>query len=145
VARHDVKVTNSLLSRYIIIGLYIVVVVLLYILFSDVISSIAFIALAIMTLAISFKLWPKKNVGIVTFGVTDQGAVELPALLANGELLLKNQTSSYQITNASFYNGFFMVVKMKTKQGGKSSSLVIFKDSVTESDYRLLARVIKQL
>jgi hypothetical protein len=115
---------------------------LFIILFSEIISNIAFVILAIMVLVVSFKLWPKEATGIFNFSVTDQGAVELAI---DTDLPLKNQTTSYQITNASFYNGLFMVVKMKTKQGEKSSSLVVFKDSVTESDYRLLARVIKQL
>jgi len=116
--------------------LYTVLVILLYLLFSTMISHIVFAALLIVIVGLSFKTRQIELKNTFSFIVSEQGVLEFTERVGS-------TISPYQITSASFYNGLFIVLKLKTQEG--ATSIVLFKDAITQLDYRLLARIIKQL
>jgi len=100
------------------------------------ISHIVFAALLIVIVGLSFKTRQIELKNTFSFIVSEQGVLEFTERVGS-------TISPYQITSASFYNGLFIVLKLKTQEG--ATSIVLFKDAITQLDYRLLARIIKQL
>jgi hypothetical protein len=69
----------------------------------------------------------------------------------NGEIAFHSPALGFvegKIKHSSFYNGLFLFIhiahkrRLVDKSKNRSSSLVIFRDALSEADYRLIARLI---
>ena len=65
------------------------------------------------------------------------------------KIIVKEEVIRGVVSASSFYNGLFISLYLKNerndftdKSNSKKSTLVIYRDAVKESDYRLLARII---
>ena len=98
------------------------------------------LCLGFFLIALYLAIKTSKQTGSLT--LTEDGMITLPNNAPS--------TTQFTIKTASFYNGLFLYISLEHKKGfiEKKSNyparLILFRDSINEQDYRLIARLINQ-
>ena len=137
--KYNITVNSSLYAAIFVFALYCSVILLLLLIFN--ISWLTF-PLFILLLGVAVYGAGKAYRQRYHLKLSDSGRVEVRAS-ANGKL------TSGLVSASSFYNAFFLSLHLKNNPNDFSSlnhrkklSVVIYRDAVSESEYRLLARLI---
>ena len=135
--KYKITVSRSIYAAVFVFALYAFVIILLLLIFN--ISRLTFpffILLLIIAVYGAVKAYRQRY----QLKLSDSGLVELSV---NGELI------SGLIAASSFYNSFFLSLHLQSDpnyfsaiSSNKKLSIVIYRDAVSESEYRLLARLI---
>ena len=135
--KYNISVRRSFYAAIFVFSLYCSVIVLLLLIFN--ISWLTF-PLFILLLAVAVYGAGKAYRQRYQLKLSDSGQIEV---FVNGELIRGLVSAS------SFYNSLFLSLHLKnnpndfsTISKSKKFSVVIYRDAVSESEYRLLARVI---
>ena len=137
--KYNITVNSSIYAAILVFALYCAVLLLLLLIFN--ISWLTF-PLFVFLLAVALYGAGKAYRQRYHLKLSDSGRVEVISS-ANGELI------SGLVSASSFYNGLFLSLHLKNNpndfpklSNSKKLSVVIYKDAVSESEYRLLARLI---
>lgn len=135
--KYNITVTRSLYAAVFVFTLYCSVILLLLLIFS---ASWLTFPLFVFLLALAFYGGGKAYRQRYQLKLSDSGRVEVSA---NGEVI------NGVVSAASFYNALFLSLHLKnnpydfsTPSNSKIFSIVIYRDAVSESEYRLLARLV---
>lgn len=133
--KYDINISASLYRGAFILFLYSFPLMLIVSVFHSFLAYALCFVFFIVALYISIKE-SKKTGG---FRISEDALVEF-----------EDCSSRLSIKKSSFYNGVFLYLSLQHKKGliEKTSTapnrLVIFRDSISEQDYRLIARLINQ-
>ena len=135
--KYNITVTRSFYAAVFVFVLYCSVILLLLLIFS--VSWLTF-PLFVFLLAVAVYGAEKAYRQRYQLKLSDSGLVEVSA---DGEVI------NGVVSASSFYNALFLSLHLKNKANdfskpgnSKTFSIVIYRDAVNESEYRLLARLI---
>ena len=135
--KYNVTVKPSRYAAYLVFSLYGVVLVLLLWIF-----GLSWLTLPIFIILLMIASYGARKAYQQTYALklSDSGRIEV---LINGDLI------SGVIANASFYNGCFISLKVVKESSElfiarerENKTIVVYRDAVSDAEYRLLARVI---
>jgi len=135
--KYNVTVKPSRYAAYLVFSLYGVVLVLLLWIF-----GLSWLTLPIFIILLMIASYGARKAYQQTYALklSDSGRIEV---FINGSLI------SGVIANASFYNGYFISLKIVKERGElfivrerENKAIVVYRDAVSDAEYRLLARVI---
>ena len=137
--KYSITVNSSIYAAICIFALYCSVILFLLLIFN--ISWLTF-PLFVFLLAVAIYGAGKAYRQGYNLKLSESGRVEVISS-ANGELI------SGLVSASSFYNGFFLSLHVENnpndfsnRSNSKKLSVVIYRDAVSESEHRLLARLI---
>lgn len=136
--KHDINISASLYRGAVILLLYCFPLALLASIFQTLLAYS--LCLGFFLVALYLAIQTSKKTDALT--VTEDGVITLPNNAPS--------TTQFTIKTASFYNGLFLYISLEHKKGiiEKKSNyparLILFRDSINEQDYRLIARLINQ-
>lgn len=135
--KYNINVKRSLYAAILVFSLYSFVILLLLLIFN--ISWLTF-PLYILLLAVALYGAGKAHRQRYQLKLSDSGQVEVSV---DGELI------PGLVAASSFYNSLFLSLHLKNNpndfsniSNNKRFSVVIYRDAVSESEYRLLARLV---
>ena len=137
--KYNITVNRSIYAAVFVFALYAFVIILLLLIFD--ISRLTF-PLFILLLVVAIYGAAKAYRQRYQLKLSDSGQVEVISS-ANGELIRGVVSAS------SFYNALFLSLHLKNNPNdllkpshSKNAAVIIYRDAVSESEYRLLARLI---
>ena len=136
--RRDINVSSSLYQGIAILFLYCFPLTIIASVFQSFLAYALCLVFFLIALYLAFKASQKTSF----FTITEDGNI---ALMDN-----KQSSIQFSIQNTSFYNALFLYISLAHKKGiidkksKKPAHFIIFKDSICEQDYRLIARLINQ-
>ena len=135
--KYNVTVKPSRYAAYLVFSLYGVVLVLLLWIF-----GLSWLTVPIFIILLMIASYGARKAYQQTYALklSDSGRIEV---FINGDLI------SGVIANASFYNGYFISLKIVKENSElfiarerENKTIVVYRDAVSNAEYRLLARVI---
>ena len=134
---HNISVKRSLYGAFLVFSLYgLVILLLLFMLGISWLLSPLFACLLAIAVYGARKAYQQQYL----LKLSESGQVEIST---NGDLMRGG------IANSSFYNSFFLslhIIKnpndVTNVSNFKGFSIIVYRDAVTEAEYRLLARLV---
>ena len=135
--KYNVAVKPSRYAAYLVFSLYGVVLVLLLWIF-----GLSWLTVPIFIILLMIASYGARKAYQQTYALklSDSGRIEVP---------IKGDLISGVIANASFYNGYFISLKIVKENSElfiarerENKTVVVYRDAVSNAEYRLLARVI---
>lgn len=137
--KHNITVNSSIYASIFVSSLYCSIIILLLFFFGiSAVTAPLFLLLLVIAGYGARKAYRQKY----RLKMSDSGQIEVISSVNDGVI-------SGVVCTSSYYNGLFLSLHLKSSENDFSSlchikkfSVVVYRDAVSESEYRLLARLI---